>query len=72
MTDILPEKEINEVKTMQNPVKEQAEIPVEKLPAKIDAAAAVEAKPQPQPVEGVDARDVANDNIPLESSAKAE
>ncbi len=72
VTDILPEKEINEVKTMQNPVKEQAEIPVEKLPAKIDAAAAVEAKPQPQPVEGVDARDVANDNIPLESSAKAE
>lgn len=72
IVDILPEKEIGEVKTMQIPVKEQAEAPVEKLPAKIEASNAVKAEPELQSTEETKVFDAANDNIPLESSAKAE
>lgn len=70
IADVLPEKEIGEVKTMPHPVEELAEAPVEKLPAKVEADKAVEAKPLPQLRE--ETPEAVNDNIPLENTAKAE
>lgn len=72
ITDILPEKEIGEVKTMPVPLKEQAEASVEKLPAKIEADSVVVAKPEPQQDRDELSPEAANDNIPIENVAKAE